>query len=51
MTVGRVVPILSVADLPTAVEQYRAVLGLEVVMDHGGSSRWPIPTAVTSSVC
>ncbi|KGI69817.1 VOC family protein [Mycolicibacterium rufum] len=35
MTVGRVVPILSVADLPTAVEQYRAVLGLEVVMDHG----------------
>ncbi|MEH3142552.1 MAG: VOC family protein [Mycobacterium kyogaense] len=35
MTVGRVVPIVSVTDLPAAVAQYRAVLGLEVVMDHG----------------
>ncbi len=35
MTVGRVVPIVTVADLPTAVEQYRAVLGVDVVMDHG----------------
>ncbi len=35
MTVGRVVPIVTVPDLPTAVTQYRAVLGLDVVMDHG----------------
>lgn len=35
MTVRRVVPIVTVADLPTAVAQYRSVLGLDVVMDHG----------------
>jgi lactoylglutathione lyase len=35
LTVGRVVPIVTVPDLPTAVTRYRAVLGLEVVMDHG----------------
>jgi len=35
VTVGRVVPVVTVPDLPTAVEQYRAVLGLDVVMDHG----------------
>lgn len=35
MTVGRVVPVVSVTDLPTAVAQYHAVLGLDVVMDHG----------------
>ncbi|KRE26496.1 glyoxalase [Mycobacterium sp. Soil538] len=35
MTVGRVVPVVSVTDLPAAVAQYRAVLGLDVVMDHG----------------
>jgi catechol 2,3-dioxygenase-like lactoylglutathione lyase family enzyme len=35
LTVARVVPVVTVGDLPTAVAQYRAVLGLEVVMDHG----------------
>ncbi|TRW85587.1 glyoxalase [Mycolicibacterium sp. 018/SC-01/001] len=35
MSVGRVVPIVTVTDLPAAVTQYRAVLGLDVVMDHG----------------
>ncbi|WP_277244247.1 VOC family protein [Mycolicibacterium obuense] len=35
MTVERVVPIVTVPDLPAAVAQYRAVLGLDVVMDHG----------------
>ena len=35
MTVRRVMPVLTVSDLPAAVEQYRAVLGLDVVMDHG----------------
>lgn len=35
MTVGRVVPIVTVADLQAAVAQYRTVLGLDVVMDHG----------------
>jgi uncharacterized glyoxalase superfamily protein PhnB len=35
MTVGRIVPVLTVTDLPTAIEHYRAALGLDVVMDHG----------------
>jgi catechol 2,3-dioxygenase-like lactoylglutathione lyase family enzyme len=35
VTVGRVVPVVTVPDLTTAVEQYRAVLGLDIVMDHG----------------
>jgi catechol 2,3-dioxygenase-like lactoylglutathione lyase family enzyme len=35
MTVGRIVPVLTVTDLPAAVEHYRAALGLDVVMDHG----------------
>jgi predicted enzyme related to lactoylglutathione lyase len=35
MGVERVVPILTVDDLDLAVEQYRAVLGLQVVMNHG----------------
>ncbi|MBI3213317.1 MAG: VOC family protein [Mycobacterium sp.] len=34
MTVGRVVPILTVPDV-AAAQQYAAVLGLDVVMDHG----------------
>jgi uncharacterized glyoxalase superfamily protein PhnB len=35
MTVGRIVPVLTVADLPTAIGHYGAVLGLDVVMNHG----------------
>ncbi len=35
MSVRRVVPVMTVADLAVAVEQYSAVFGLEVVMDHG----------------
>ncbi|MCG7593212.1 VOC family protein [Mycobacterium sp. PSTR-4-N] len=35
MTVGRVVPTMTVVDLPAAVTQYRAVFDLDVVMDHG----------------
>lgn len=35
VSVGRVVPIVTVADLDDAVAQYRAVLGLDVVMNHG----------------
>lgn len=35
MIVERVVPILTVADLSRAVREHTAVLGLEVVMDHG----------------
>jgi catechol 2,3-dioxygenase-like lactoylglutathione lyase family enzyme len=31
----RAVPVLTVADVHVAVEEYRALLGLEVVMDHG----------------
>jgi predicted enzyme related to lactoylglutathione lyase len=33
--VERIVPILTVADLPTAITQHAGVLGLEVVMDIG----------------
>lgn len=35
MVVSRVVPIVSVDDLGDAIEHYRAVLGLDVVMNHG----------------
>lgn len=35
MVVQRIVPNLTVDDLTRAVEEHRAVLGLEVVMDHG----------------
>ena len=35
MRVQRVVPLLTVDDLPRAVHAYRALTGLEVVMDHG----------------
>ena len=35
MTLSRAVPVLTVADLRDAVETYRAVLGVEVLMDHG----------------
>jgi predicted enzyme related to lactoylglutathione lyase len=35
VTVGRVVPVLTVTDLPDAVGHYSAVLGLDVVMNHG----------------
>ena len=35
MTVGRVVPILSVSDLDAAVAAYRRILGLREVMNHG----------------
>ena len=35
MTVRRVVPVVTVDDLDGAVENYRAVLGLDVVMNHG----------------
>lgn len=35
MRVERIVPNLTVADLPSAVEQHRAVLGWPVLMDHG----------------
>ena len=35
MIVERVVPNLVVSDLPRAVHDHVAVLGLEVVMDHG----------------
>ncbi len=35
MRIERVVPNLTVSDLPTAVREHSAVLGLRVVMDHG----------------
>jgi len=35
MSVGRVVPILSVSDLDAAVAAYRRILGLREVMNHG----------------
>lgn len=35
MTVERIVPVLSVADLGAAVREHSEVLGLEVVMDLG----------------
>ncbi|MDO9408359.1 VOC family protein [Patulibacter sp.] len=35
MPLSRAVPILTVADLRAAVETYRSVLGVEVLMDHG----------------
>lgn len=46
MDLHRAVPILTVADVQTAAQEYTAVLGLDVVMDHGwiatlGSSGGP----------
>lgn len=35
MRVERVVPNLTVPDLPAAVREYSAVLGLRILMDHG----------------
>jgi catechol 2,3-dioxygenase-like lactoylglutathione lyase family enzyme len=35
MNVERVVPVLTVDDLAAAVVEHTAVLGLQVVMDHG----------------
>lgn len=35
MELQRAVPILTVADVPAAVAEYRALLGLDVLMDHG----------------
>lgn len=35
MSVERVVPNLTVADLNRAVDEHRSMLGLEVLMDHG----------------
>ncbi|GGF43964.1 VOC family protein [Williamsia phyllosphaerae] len=35
MTVTRVMPVVTVTDLAAAIAEHRAVLGLEVVMDHG----------------
>ena len=35
MNIERIVPDLTVADLRRSVDEHTAVLGLEVVMDHG----------------
>lgn len=35
MSVHRVVPNLTVTDLPAAVAEHQAALGLDVLMDHG----------------
>lgn len=35
MRIQRIVPDLTVTDLPNAVREHREVLGMEVVMDHG----------------
>lgn len=35
MNIERIVPNLTVADLRRSVDEHAAVLGLEVVMDHG----------------
>lgn len=35
MQINRIVPDLTVADLPRAVREHSEILGLEVVMDHG----------------
>jgi len=35
MSVARVMPVVTVTDLPAAVAEHRSVLGLDVVMDHG----------------
>lgn len=35
MTAERVVPVLTVSDLPQAVREHTTALGLRVVMDHG----------------
>lgn len=41
MTVGRVVPILTVADLEAARDAYSRTLGLREVMNHGWIVTWP----------
>ncbi|WP_100449019.1 VOC family protein [Glycomyces xiaoerkulensis] len=35
MIIERIVPDLTVADLPEAIREHTEILGLEVVMDHG----------------
>jgi catechol 2,3-dioxygenase-like lactoylglutathione lyase family enzyme len=35
MELSRAVPILTVADVGAAADEYAALLGLEIVMDHG----------------
>lgn len=35
MRIDRIMPDLTVADLPMAVREHTEVLGLKVVMDHG----------------
>lgn len=35
MSVQRVMPVVTVEDLDETVDQYRAILGLDVVMNHG----------------
>ena len=35
MSIQRIVPILSVTDMPEAIREHSTVLGLEVVMDGG----------------
>jgi catechol 2,3-dioxygenase-like lactoylglutathione lyase family enzyme len=53
MDLNRAVPILSVEDLPKAIEAYTEVLGLEVLMNHdwiatlgsGGSAQLSLTTA------
>lgn len=35
MRIDRIVPDLTVADLPKAVREHTEILGLKVVMDHG----------------
>jgi catechol 2,3-dioxygenase-like lactoylglutathione lyase family enzyme len=52
MDLQRAVPILTVADVPAAVAEYAALLGLDVVMNHGwiatlGSARGPQLSVMT----
>ncbi|WP_333618187.1 VOC family protein [Dietzia sp.] len=45
MSIRRAVPILSVADVPAAVAEYREILDVEVLMDHGWIATLGSPAA------
>lgn len=49
MHVHRAVPNLTVADLPTAVAEYKAALGLNVLMDQAGLSHLATTPSISSA--
>lgn len=50
MKISRAVPILTVADLRSAVDSYQAVFGCEVLMDHGWIVTLGTPTGAQFSL-